>query len=162
MKNKARDEEFVDVSIGSNEPREWTKKEFDELDAHRRKIYEERSEDEKRELALLKFRYTLEDYLDEHTTNHEHIDLGALIKQLLATTNIRQNQFAEYVGLSPQNLNKYLSGKRRLNIDLAMKIESIFKLSAHTLLYVQSKNEILMLNESDREQYKKYNIEDLV
>ena len=156
-KNK-KPEKNVDFDVGIGSGREWTKKEFDDLDEFRRLVYKKSSSKEKLHNISLSFRYILEDYLDEENPK-EIIQLGDFFKKFLMRIKIKQNLFAKYIDLTPQNFNKYIVGDRKFNVDFALKIEKIFNVNAFLLTKVQLKNEILSVKNL---KMKKYDINDLL
>lgn len=55
--------------------------------------------------------------------------VGNLLKAYLAAFKIRQNKFADYIGIRPCNLSKFIEGERSLNHGVSSCIrENIQKL----------------------------------
>ena len=52
--------------------------------------------------------------------------------------------------------------RRKMTIDLAFKLESIFKIDSNLWLLIQSKNELLMFDSDRKTEYTKYQLKDLL
>lgn len=48
---------------------------------------------------------------------------GEILREELQERGIKQNEFAQLIGVQPTHLNEFIKGKRNLNEDLAMKLE---------------------------------------
>tara|TARA_B100001059_G_C17272498_1_gene304268 strand:- start:119 stop:358 length:240 start_codon:yes stop_codon:yes gene_type:complete len=44
------------------------------------------------------------------------------VKEHLKALNLKQNQFADYVGLKPMTFNNYISERRTPNVDIAWRV----------------------------------------
>lgn len=87
---------------------------------------------------------------------------GEFLKELIDIYNIKHKDFASYVDLTESNLSAILSGKRKINNDLAFKLDSIFKIDADIWINIQNKNDLLLIKNKNTTKYKKYTIKDLV
>ncbi len=119
------------------------------------------SQTEEQKLAnkLMSLRIMLEDYLSADIKKDSIINLGDFLKVYLKSLNIKQNKFAAYVGLKPSNFSKILSNERKLNIEMALVLEKLFKTNAMTWISIQIKNELTI---SNNKSFSKYSISDLI
>ncbi len=60
--------------------------------------------------------------------------LTEMIRFKMFEMNIRQKQLAKLLGISEARISELLTGKRRINIDLAKKLHSKLKIDAHFIL----------------------------
>ena len=157
-KNKEID--FDDV-IGGNIAKELTKKEHDAIREHRRQLYKKRSSEEKINDILTGFRFSLKNYADNE--NPENIILlGQFLNSLLKQIKIKKGVFAEYIAISPGNINKYFNGERKFSIEHALILEKLFKINAEILLEIQLKNELIDAKRSHQGEFDKFNLSDLL
>jgi plasmid maintenance system antidote protein VapI len=157
-KNKKID--FDDV-IGGNITKELTKKEHDVIREQRRQLYENRSSEEKINDILTGFRFSLKNYADNE--NPEAIILlGQFLDVLLKQIKIKKGVFAEYIDISPRNINKYFNGERKFSIEHALILEKLFKINAEILLEIQLKNELIDAKRSHQGEFDKFNLSDLL
>ncbi len=49
---------------------------------------------------------------------------GEILREEFVERGIKQKDFAETIGMSPSHLNEFIKGKRNLNEDLAIKLET--------------------------------------
>ncbi|MEL6634402.1 MAG: addiction module antidote protein, HigA family, partial [Bacteroidota bacterium] len=70
--------------------------------------------------------------------------------------------FAEYVGLHPANLSSLLSGRRKLNTQLAIKLDEIFNIRSDVWMKIQTKNDLIKTRKLLKQKKGKYNLGDLV
>lgn len=71
---------------------------------------------------------------------------------------IKKKSFAAYLGLQESNLSALFKGSRKINIDLAIKLGTIFKVDPNLWIHIQSKNELLRLHQEKRKEYQKYSL----
>ncbi|MNU52197.1 helix-turn-helix protein [compost metagenome] len=160
MKKDKIDIEFDDV-IGAQTPKELSKKEHDQIREHRLKLYNERSREDQIKDILLGFRFSLMNYVEKE--NPENIiHLGDFLDALLSQIKIKKGLFAEYIDISPRNINKYFNGERKFSIEHALKLEKLFDVHAEILLEIQLKNELIQTKRSHKGEYDKYNLNDLI
>ncbi|MFK7786930.1 MAG: transcriptional regulator [Crocinitomicaceae bacterium] len=152
--------EFDDV-IGGNVSKELTKKEHDSIREYRRQLYEKRSSEEKINDILTGFRFSLKNYADQDNPE-DVILLGEFLNVLLKQIKIKKGAFAEYIDISPRNINKYFNGERKFTIVHALMLERLFKINAEMLLEVQLKNELIEVKRSHQGEYDKFNLNDLL
>jgi plasmid maintenance system antidote protein VapI len=60
------------------------------------------------------------------------------------------------------NLSAVLNGKRKITIDLAVKLGQIFQVHSSLWLLIQSKNDLLAFEEATKEPYQHLRLEDLL
>ena len=102
----------------------------------------------------------MKSYVD--TDNAEIIEIGIFLRDFINALQIKNKDFAEYIGYQESNLSALFSGKRKINGDLALKFGSIFKMDAALWIHVQSKNELLKMKAANGKAYEKYRLEDLL
>jgi len=160
MKKNSINIEFDDV-IGLKKQKELTKKEHDLIKEHRRKLFDNRSAEDKVNDILTGFRFSLRNYA-ENENPEEIIMLGHFLNMLLKQINIKKGAFAEYINISPRNINKYFNGERKFSIKHALKLEKLFDIQAKILLEIQLKNELIETKRSHKNKYDNYNLNDLI
>lgn len=99
-------------------------------------------------------------YLNSDST--EIKEAGYFLKQLVLSLEIKNKNFADYIGLKESNLSALYNGSRKINIDLALKLSRIFKIEATVWLNIQNKNEVILSKKLNNKVYKNYNMEDLL
>lgn len=117
----------------------------------------EQTSAQKRKIELLALKYQMEDYVEKEDGKIKSV--GDFLRQCLNSLHIKQNRFAEYVGLKPSNLSKLLNGERPLNHELAIILGDLFGIDPMIWLEIQTKNELTKLKESKT---KIYRLDDLV
>ncbi|PWH85241.1 helix-turn-helix transcriptional regulator [Brumimicrobium oceani] len=99
-------------------------KEFNEFQAILLNKSRERSIEQKKVVELMSLKFKMEDYLN---SKDKHFKLvGDFLKEFLNAFEIRQNKFADYIGMRPSNLTKLIKGERALNHELALVFGTIF------------------------------------
>ena len=91
-----------------------------------------------------------------------HRGVGEFLKGYINAIGIKNKTFAQYIEIEESNLSAILKGKRKINLNLALKLEQIFGVDADIWLRVQSKNELQKLKEKKRNTYQKYQLTDLL
>lgn len=133
---------------------------FDNFQAILLKKSKERTENQRRKIDLLTWKYQMEEYLSsEHT---EERTVGYFLQIILQTLKIQQKEFANYIGLKPSNLSKLIKGERTINYDLAIKFGRIFSLSPMLWIEIQAKNELDKLRHAKSDKYSDYKLNDLI
>jgi len=133
---------------------------FDEFQAILLNKSRKRTDDQKRRIELLMLKYQMEDYLASDKT--EEKTAGDFLREILKKLQIRQKQFAEYIGLKPSNLSKLLSGERPINYDLALIFSRLFNHSPMLWVEIQAKNELKRLLKAEKNKYSVYSLNQLV
>lgn len=135
-------------------------REFHEFQAILLNQSKERSNERKKIIELMALKFKMEDYINFKEQHSEMI--GDFLKAYLDTFDIRQNKFAEYIGLRPSNLTKLIKGERSLNHELALVFGAIFENDPMLWLDIQNKNKLYELSKIKRKEIKKYSLDDLI
>ena len=160
MKIDRKNREFDDV-IGLNKEMLLTKDEHIQVREYRRKLYEDRSNEEKTNDILIGFRFSLKNFAENEGPD-DVILLGHFLNQMLKKLNIKKGVFAEYIYISLRNINKYFNCERKFRIDHALKLEKLFDVHAEIFLEIQIKNELIQTKRSKEGAYDKFNLKDLL
>ncbi len=120
----------------------------EEYKAHR-KILDERiksmSPEEKRQVELIRMEYTIKNYLDAKVAENEIITVGDFLRMYLSKLNIKQNKFANYIGILPSNFSKILSSERNVSIELSLILGQLFQIDPKVWLQIQLKNDYIKI-----------------
>ena len=119
------------------------------------------SKDEIAENKMVGVKFSLNSYLNDDL-NSESIEAGAFLNDILRIFKIKKKKFAEYIGLSEPNLHALLKGRRKINNDIAKKLELIFGIDAQAWLFIETKNAIKQYNASNKLSKNDYSINELV
>jgi len=119
------------------------------------------SEEEVIENQMIGIKFSINKYLNE-TLNSKVVEAGEFLNDILKIYNIKKNRFAKYIGLSEPNLHALLKGRRKINNEIAKKIELIFKIDAQAWLYMETKNDIKKFNSKSKLKDKEYSLKELV
>jgi len=113
---------------------------------------------------LLSIQYKLEDYINENAVDKQELRILDFVKMYLKALNITKNSLAQYFEMEPSNLHKYLTGERRMNAELAMKLSSFSHTKPEYWFSIQIKNELIKLRQekSNLDEYKKFDYKNLV
>ena|SRR5690554_3665018 len=129
------------------------KKVADVIQSHSKK----QSKNQKIKNKLLAIQYKLEDYIEqEEIKENEILEILDFVKMYLKVLNITKKDLAKYFGMEDSNLHKYLTGKRKLNPDVVLKISSFSRTKPEYWYRVQLKNEIARLKKENTKDYDKY------
>lgn len=112
------------------------------------------------ENKLLSLRFQMQTYLN--CSDKTIIEVGYFLKEFLQQLDIKKKTFAEYLGLQESNLSALFKGNRKVNIDLAIKLGTIFKVDPVLWIHIQSKNELIKLHQENKIEYQKYSLNDLL
>ncbi|KQW99470.1 hypothetical protein [Flavobacterium sp. Root420] len=141
----------------------WNDKKKDDL----KKIIKSHSSKQSKEQILknqlLSIQYKLEDYIQSENDT-EVLKILDFVKMYLKTLNITKKELASYFEMKDSNLHKYLSGERKLNAKLVLKLSTFSHTKPEQWYRVQVKNEMIELNreKANVEAYKKYDYRNLV
>jgi len=94
--------------------------------------------------------------------DREYRSVGEFLKGYVKAIGIKNKTFAQYIDIEESNLSAIIRGKRKINLNLALKLEHIFGVDADIWLRVQSKNELQKLKEERKDDYEKYQLADLL
>ncbi|MDR2236085.1 MAG: helix-turn-helix domain-containing protein [Chryseobacterium sp.] len=114
---------------------------------------------------LLSIQYQIEDYIESDTFELEK-SLKALdfIKMYLKVLKITKKDLARYLDMQDSNLHKYLSGERKLNAQVVLKLSNFTHTEPELWFRIQIKNELLELKKESEKvaDYSKYDYRHLV
>lgn len=139
-----------------------TKEEFEELGNIFREHTKKYTENEHRKFEMIGVHAEMTTYIDSQTKNGHVLDPGHFIKKILDIYGIPQQKLATYLGLNKSNFSALMSGSRKINFDLALKLAHIFGISAELWLQIQNKNELQRLRQANQEEYEKYSLAGLL
>lgn len=112
------------------------------------------------ENKMIGIKFSLSQYLND-SINSKIYEAGEFLNDILRIYDIRKNKFAKYIGLSEPNLHAMLKGRRKINNEIAKKLELIFGVEAQTWLYIETKNDIKKFNAKNKLSKKDYSIKAL-
>ena len=112
---------------------------------------------------LLSIQYQIEDYANS-TEPQPELRILDFVKMYLKVLNISKRSLAQYFEMQDGNLHKYLSGERKLNAEIAMKLSAFSHTQPEQWFAIQVKNELSELRKDKKkiEKFKKYGYENLV
>lgn len=134
--------------------------EFNEFQAILLNKSKERSKERNHLIELMALKFKMEDYL--RSDGKQFLLVGDFLTAYLSAFEIRQNKFAEYIGLRPSNLSKLIKGERSLNHELALIFGQIFNTNPMLWLDVQDKNKLDELTKAKKSEINKYSLKDLI
>lgn len=135
-------------------------KEFSDFQALLLKKSGERTENQKKKIALLSIRFQMEDYIRSET--NEMKSAGEFLKMAIQLLHVQQNKLANYIGMKPANLSKLISGERPINYDLALIFGKLFDLDPMFWIEIQAKNELKKLQQADKDKYADFSLHGLI
>lgn len=127
------------------------------IDAHSKS----QSKDEVIENQMIGIKFSINNYLND-SLETDIVEAGRFLNDILRIYNIKKNRFAKYIGLSEPNLHALIKGRRKINNEIAKKLELIFHIDAQAWLYIETKNEIKKFNSTTKITSKEYSIHELV
>ncbi|WP_281298967.1 helix-turn-helix transcriptional regulator [Flavobacterium limnophilum] len=113
---------------------------------------------------LLSIQYKLEDYIQNESDDVEVLKVLDFVKMYLKALNLTKRELATYFEMKDSNLHKYLSGERKLNAKVVLKLSTFSHTKPEQWYRVQVKNELIELNKekANVDYYKKYDYRNLV
>jgi plasmid maintenance system antidote protein VapI len=73
---------------------------------------------------LLSIQYKLEDYIQNDSDEEEVLKILDFVKMYLKALNLTKKKLATYFEMRDSNLQKYLSGERKLNAEVVLKLSA--------------------------------------
>ncbi|UJP65632.1 helix-turn-helix transcriptional regulator [Mongoliitalea daihaiensis] len=141
----------------------WNDEKIGKLNEFVKKHSEGQSDERKIRNKLLAIQYKLEDYIEkDEICEDEILDILDFVKLYLKVFGITKKDLASYFGMKDSNLHKYLTGKRRLNPEVVLKISSFSRTKPEYWYRIQVKNELAKLRKEDLKEYDKYDYEKLL
>lgn len=142
----------------------WNDKKKDEL----KKFISSHSAKQSKERILtnelLSIQYKLEDYIQNESDDEQVLKILDFVKMYLKVLNLSKKRLATYFEMRDSNLHKYLSGERKLNAQVALKLSTFSHTKPEQWYKVQLKNEMIELNKekANTKEYEKYDYRNLV
>ena len=84
------------------------------------------------------------------------------VKLYLKVFNLTKKELANYFEMRDSNLHKYLSGERKLNAKLVMKLSTFSHTKPEQWYRIEVKNELIELKKENVDYYKKYDYLNLI
>jgi len=140
-----------------NEPKMGDLKRF--IEVHDSK----RTKEQRLKVELLAIQYKLEDYLNSDG-NSEELRVIDFVKMYLKVLNITQKRLAQLFEMQDSNLHKYLTGDRKLNASVVLKLSSFSHTNPEYWLRLEVKNELMQIKkeQAHNNSYKKYDYRNLL
>lgn len=112
---------------------------------------------------LLSIQYKLEDYI-QNEDDTEVLKILDFVKMYLKALSLTKKELATYFEMRDSNLHKYLSGERKLNAKLVLKLSTFSHTKPEQWYRIEVKNELIELNKekANVDFYKKYDYRNLV
>ena len=113
---------------------------------------------------LLSIRYKLEDYIQNESDEEDVLKVLYFVKMYLKVLNLTKKKLATYFEMRDSNLQKYLSGERKLNAEVVLKLSAFSHTKPEHWYRVQVKNELIELKKEKQKvvNYQKYDYRNLV
>lgn len=114
---------------------------------------------------LLSIQYKLEDYIQKENDDDDQVlKILDFVKMYLNALNLTKKKLATYFDMQDSNLQKYLSGERKLNAKIALKLSAFSHTKPEHWYRVQVKNELIELKKEKQNvaEYQKYDYRNLV
>ena len=111
---------------------------------------------------LLSIQYRLEDYIMSERNDTEVLKVLDFVKLYLKVFNLTKKELANYFEMRDSNLHKYLSGERKLNAKLVMKLSTFSHTKPEQWYRIEVKNELIELKKENVDYYKKYDYLNLI
>lgn len=146
-----------------NEDEIWNEDKLDALKAIILTESRKQSPERKLRNELLAIKYQMQDYVEQEEDGEPKRILD-FVKMYLKAMKITQRQLAEAFEVKATNLYKYLTGERKLNADLVLKLSAFSHTQPELWYHVQTKNELLELRKEKTKlkEYEKYDYEKFV
>lgn len=121
------------------------------------------SDERKIRNKLLSIKYKIEDYIEKEDVKESGIiSLLDFVKMYLNIFEITKRDLAKYFEMQDSNLHKYLTGERKLNSDIVLKISSFTHTDPEYWYRIQFKNEIAKLKSQEIKRFDKYDYRNLI
>ena len=113
---------------------------------------------------LLSIQYKLEDYIQNESDEEDVLKVLDFVKMYLKVLNLTKKKLATYFEMRDSNLQKYLSGERKLNAEVVLKLSAFSHTKPEHWYRVQVKNELIELKKEKQKvvNYQKYDYRNLV
>jgi plasmid maintenance system antidote protein VapI len=123
----------------------------------------EENKSEKNVMDRIKIGLKIEmwEYLNS-SKKSDFIPTGHFLNRLLGIYRITKTKFSEFIDIERTNLQAVIKGKRRFNSSLAKKVEQIFEIPADLWLHIETKNDLIKYEESNKNQELHYSLKELM
>jgi len=141
----------------------WNDEKLNNVNEFIKNHSDNQSKERKIKNKLLSIQYKLEDYIEkDDIEENEVLDILDFVKMYLKALDITKLDLANYFGMRDSNLHKYLTGKRKLNPEIVLKISSFSHTKPEYWYRVQVKNELVKLKKESTKDYDKYDYKKLL
>jgi len=141
----------------------WNEKKLENINELIKNHSDKESKERKIKNKLLSIQYKLEDYIEkEDIKENEILEILDFVKMYLKALNITKKDLANYFEMRDSNLHKYLTGQRKLNPEVVLKISSFSHTKPEYWYRVQLKNEIVRLKKEKTKDYEKFDYKKLL
>ena len=121
----------------------------------------EQSPKERIKYKFISLKLQIDRYISENTPE-EVLTSGYFLKQYINIVGIKNKDFAKFMDVEESNLSSIISGRRKINTELAFKLGQIFNIDSNFWLLIQSKNDLLKLTKEKKIDSDRYKLEDLM
>lgn len=141
----------------------WNPEKLDQLRDAILTESEKQSPERKLRNELLAINYRLEDYIADEWPPSEMRILD-FVKLYLQAMRLTHKELANAFGMKDPNLYKYLTGERKLNLDLVLKLSAFTHTKPEIWYYLEVKNELLALKQQQGKmaEYSRYDYRKLI
>jgi plasmid maintenance system antidote protein VapI len=140
----------------------WSDKKMSTLKEYILAKSKKQSPERKLKNELLSIKFQIEDYLEQDKIDREMRILD-FVKLYLKLLNITQKDLASAFGMKDTNLYKYLTGERKLNSDIVLKLSHFTNTEPELWFHIQVKNELRELRKKvSLKSYEKYDYKHLL
>lgn len=146
-----------------DESQVWNDDKMNQLNEYILSESKKQSPERKLRNDLLSIKYQMQDYIEKDHIEKEMRILD-FVKLYLRLLKITQRDLAAVFEMKDTNLYKYLTGERKLNIDLVFKLSSFSHTPPELWYYIQTKNELYELRKEKEKlkEYEKYDYKNFV
>ena len=110
---------------------------------------------------LLGIRFRMESYLNDNS-GKKVISAGEFLKECIKALNVKNRDFAAYIGYEESNLSALCHGRRKITPEMALKLAKILGIPAQLWLGVQNKEELTSLGQRKQPDINNLNLKDLL
>ncbi|OYQ43371.1 helix-turn-helix transcriptional regulator [Flavobacterium aurantiibacter] len=122
------------------------------------------SEEEILTNKLLAIQYKLEDYIQNEQETDTVLQILDFVKMYLKVLKITKKKLADHFEIQDSNLHKYLTGERKLNPEIALKLSAFSNTKPEHWYSIQVKNELLEMKRANGKiaDYQKYSYRNIL
>jgi len=119
------------------------------------------SKEDKIRYKLISIRLQMTNYLLEESPE-DLKTVGYFLKEFIKALGIKNKEFANFIEIEESNLSSVLGGRRKINTELAFILGTLFNVEPNYWLTIQSKNELLKIEEKKKAEMSRYKLENLI